>query len=346
LKLPGFLTFIWLALAQVLAQAQAQTTGTASPNATVSQEQTLVQPSVDQWLMRLHNASRGRTYAGTFVVTTGSFMSSSRIWHVCDGQQQVERVEALTGEPRSTFRRNDQVVTFLPTSRVAIHEKRESLGLFPEMLSRADSSLGQYYRLKIVGRERVAGLDADMAQLAPVDALRFGYRIWTEHKSGLVIKLQTLDAANSVLEQAAFSELQLNAPVQMARLSAQMDNTQGYRVRSAELVKTTAGQEGWVLKAPIPGFQAVSCNKRSEASLAGANSRTLQCVFSDGLASVSLFVEPFDALRHTAAQQQTPLAMGATHVLMRQIGEWWLTAVGEVPVQTLVLFAQGLERKK
>lgn len=342
MKLPGFLALVWLTLAQVLAQTQ--TTGATS--AASAQEQHLAQPSVDQWLKRLHDASRGRTYVGTFVVTTGSFMSSSRIWHVCDGQQQVERVEALTGEPRSTFRRNDQVVTFLPTSRVAIHEKRESLGLFPEMLNRADSSVGQYYRLKIVGRERVAGLDADMALLAPVDTLRFGYRIWTEHKSGLVIKLQTLDAAHAVLEQAAFSELQLNAPVQMARLSAQMDNTQGFRVRSSELVKTSAEQEGWVLKTPIPGFQPVSCNKRSEANLASTNSRTLQCVFSDGLASVSLFVEPFDANRHTVSQQQVPLAMGATHVLMRQIGEWWLTAVGEVPVPTLVLFAQGLERKK
>jgi sigma-E factor negative regulatory protein RseB len=76
-----------------------------------------VQRPLDQWLMRLHAASRGRAYSGTFVVSTGQFMSSSRIWHVCDGQQQIERVEALTGEPRSTYRRNDQVVTFWPGSR-------------------------------------------------------------------------------------------------------------------------------------------------------------------------------------------------------------------------------------
>ncbi len=287
-----------------------------------------VQPTVDQWLMRLHSASRGRAYIGTFVVTTGQYMSSSRIWHVCDGQQQMERVDALTGEPRSTFRRNDQVITFLPASRVAIRERRESLGLFPELLSRADSSLAQYYHLKSLGRERVAGLEADVAQLQPVDALRFGYRIWTEQKTGLVIKLQTLDSAQTVLEQAAFSELQLGASVVMAKLSGQMNATQGYQLRSTELVTT------------------MSCNKRSDGGLPGHPSGTLQCVFSDGLASVSLFIEPFDASRHQPAQQQAPLAMGATHVLMRQIGNWWLTAVGEVPVSTLVLFARGLERKK
>jgi len=303
-------------------------------------------PALDQWLMRLHSASRGRSYIGTFVVTTGQYMSSSRIWHVCDGQQQMERVDALTGEPRTTFRRNDQVITFLPNSRVAIRERRESLGLFPELLSQADSSLAQFYRLKTIGRERVAGLEADVARLLPMDALRFGYRIWTEQKTGLVVKLQTLDAGQAVLEQAAFSELQLGAPVIMAKLGGQMNATQGYRLRSTELVKTTAAQEGWQQTVLVPGFKPMSCHKRMEADLPGDPRGTLQCVYSDGLASVSLFIEPFDAARHQSAQQQTPLAMGATHVLMRQIGGWWLTAVGEVPVATLVLFAQGLERKK
>jgi len=305
-----------------------------------------VSPSLDQWLLRLHTASRGRAYIGTFVVTTSQYMSSSRIWHVCDGNQQMERVDALTGEPRSTFRRNDQVVTFFPASRVAIQERRESLGLFPDLLSQVDSSLAQFYRLKTIGHERVAGLAADVAQLQPVDALRFGYRIWTEKRTGLVIKLQTLDATQAVLEQAAFSELQLGAPVVMAKLSGQMNNTQGYQLRRADLVQTTAGQEGWLQTSGVPGFKPISCNKRMEGQLPGDPRGTLQCVYSDGLASVSLFIEPFDATRHQPTQVQTPLVMGATHVLMRQLGDWWLTAVGEVPVATLVLFAQGLERKK
>ena len=81
--------------------------------------------SISEWLMRMHEASRLRSYVGTFVVSsnTGS-MSSARIWHACDGDLQVERVESLTGAPRSTFRRNDEVVTFLPESRVVRTEKR------------------------------------------------------------------------------------------------------------------------------------------------------------------------------------------------------------------------------
>lgn len=301
---------------------------------------------ISRWLMRLHDAARQQTYVGTFVVTAGDTISSSRIWHVCDGQQQMERVEALTGVARTTFRRNDRVVTFLPERRVVISETRESFGLFPNLLNRADSSIARLYGLKVLGQERVAGYVSDVVHLVPADALRFGYKVWTERETGVVVKLQTLDAAQGVLEQAAFSELQLGEPVSMARLAALMDNTEGFKVYKPELVKTTAAQEGWSFKGQVAGFQPMACQKRVSATQPGASANTLQWVFSDGLASVSLFIESFDAARHRSMVPHEQLAMGATHMLTRRLGSWWITAVGEVPATTLAIFVQGLERNK
>jgi sigma-E factor negative regulatory protein RseB len=306
--------------------------------------------NVGDWLMRMHDASRKRAYIGTFVVSSSSgSLSSARIWHVCDGDQQMERVESLTGTPRTTFRRNDQVVTFLPESRIARTEKRESLGLFPNLLKSSDSAIGDFYTAQQVGSERVAGFDADVVYLAPKDKLRFGYRVWTEKKSGLVIKLQTLDAYGRVLEQAAFSELQLDAPVKMDKLAQMMAATEGYRVEKPDLVKTTAAAEGWALKSPVAGFKPMSCYKRPAGATVGPapDGSTMQWIFSDGLASVSLFVEAYDRQRHA---QEVQLTMGATQTLTQRLtdkgGDWWLTAVGEVPLATLKTFAQSLERKK
>jgi len=297
-----------------------------------------------EWLLRIHEASRRRAYIGTFVVTIGSSMASARIWHVCDGEQQMERVETLTGAPRSTFRRNDQVITFFPDSRVVVAERRESFGLFPNLLQPGDASIARFYTLRAAGQERIAGFETDVVQLRPRDKLRFAYQIWTEKKTGLVVKLQTLDVEGQVLEQAAFSELQLDAPVSMARLSQMMANTEGYQVETPEMVKTTAAAEGWSIKAPVPGFQPMSCYRRRGAGASeGRHDSTLQWIFSDGLATVSLFLEDFDPRRHGQAGAQ---ALGATHTLTRRHGDWWLTAVGEVPQQTLLTFAQALERRK
>ena len=301
------------------------------------------QRNISEWLLRMHEASRLRSYVGTFVVLSNSgSMSSARIWHACEGDLQVERVESLTGAPRSVFRRNDEVVTFLPESRVVRSEKRESAGRFPNLLKAGESSIPQFYEARPLGTDRVAGFEADVLQLAPKDNLRFGYRIWSEKKSGLVVKLQTVDAQGKVLEQVAFSELHLDAPVRAANLNQMMSATGGWRVEKPETVKTTAEAEGWHLRSPVAGFQSVNCYKRPGAA-AMAPEGTMQWVFSDGLAAVSLFVEPYDRQRHA---HEGLFASGATQTLTRRIDDWWLTAVGEVPQQTLNAFAQSIERRK
>ncbi|APW43638.1 MucB/RseB C-terminal domain-containing protein [Rhodoferax saidenbachensis] len=304
--------------------------------------------SINAWLMRLHEASRKRAYTGTFVVSAGGNMASAKIWHVCDGTQQMERVESLSGPPRSTFRRNDQVVTFYPQNRIAVAESRDSLGLFPNLLKSSDSTIAEFYKLKVLPQERIAGFDADVVQLVPKDNVRFGYRVWSEKKSGLVMQLQTLDLDGKVLEQAAFSELQLDAPVSMGKLSQMMANTDGYRVEHSDLQKTTADAQGWVMRTLVAGFKPMGCYKRPVAALAGASGHAagnaMQWMFSDGLATVSLFVEAYDSQRHVR-EGATDMG-GATHTLTRRFNAWWITAVGEVPPATLSIFARGLERKK
>jgi sigma-E factor negative regulatory protein RseB len=112
------------------------------------------------------------------------------------------------------------------------------------------------------------------------------------------------------------------------------------------MVKTSAIAEGWVLKNPVAGFQSMSCYKRpAPAALpgAGAGDEPLQWTFSDGLASVSLFVEPYDKQRHG---KESSLSLGATQTVTRQLDAYWLTVMGEVPMATLRVFANGLERRK
>ena len=293
----------------------------------------------------MHAASRQFSYVGTFVVsaTTGN-LSSARIWHVAQGDLLMERVESLSGAPRSTFRRNGQIMTFLPEDKVVKSEKRENLDFFPNLPGAPDSTIGELYDAQMLGKGRVAALDADVVQLVPRDALRFGYRVWCERRTGLVVALQTVDRDGRVVEQSAFSELQFNAPVKVKALQQMMSDTTGYRIEKAELERTTAAAEGWNLRESVPGFRAINCYRRSLDGHAKPE-RTMQWTFSDGLASVSLFVEPFDVRR---AAREATLALGATHTMTRRLadrdGDWWLTAVGEVPAQTLDAFAQALVR--
>ncbi|HEY9094245.1 MAG TPA: MucB/RseB C-terminal domain-containing protein [Hydrogenophaga sp.] len=298
--------------------------------------------TVNQWLTRMHEASRRRAYTGTLVVSAGSAMSTSRVWHVCDGNQQMERIETLTGAPRTTIRHNNDVITFAPDEKVAWVEKRESLGLFPELLRTPANQIPDYYGVRERGVERVAGHLSDVVEIVPRDEMRFGYRIWSEKRTGLVMKLQTLNARGDVLEQLAFTELQLNAPVRMKKLARLMKDTRGYEVHHSVLKTTTLEAEGWRMKELVPGFLLMNCHTRVPDQQSALDSQAMQCVYSDGLASVSLFFEPMEG---DPGQVDTGLGVvGATHSLARQIGSFRITVLGEVPPQTLGQFAQAIER--
>lgn len=295
--------------------------------------------TVSNWLGRLHSASRERAYTGTFVVTNGTRMAASKIWHVCDGTEQLERIETLTGSARVTLRRNDEVMTFVSDQRLVLKERREALRPFPDLLRTPDQRIETFYTARPVGSERVAGFEAFVVDFIPRDQLRHAYRIWSEKKTGLMVKMQTRSQDGRVLEQVAFTELQFDARVSMDELLRQMSSTAGYTVVQSRMQHTSANTLGWTLNATVPGFQSMSAYTRTERS----GNPSFQWVFSDGLASVSLFLETFDPSRHT---NEKIAADGATHSISRKMGNYWVTALGEVPVETLSLFLQALGRNR
>lgn len=300
------------------------------------------------WIARMHQAASRHDYSGTFVVLSGhGAMTSARIWHVCDGEHQIERVEQLSGKHRVLFRRGGEVRTFFPNERLVISEMRDAPGPFPRVPQTGGVQPSRHYAVEVAGQDRVAGLDADVLAFVPQDALRFGYRIWVDRASGLPLKMQTLDGGQ-VLEQAAFSDLAFEAPAGLQQMARLMDDVEGYRLVTIPTQPTTALAEGWLMDEAsqvVNGFVLQGCYKKnSYKPLKNKGYKVFQCIFSDGMATLSLFVEPAGAQpRHGGARTAS---VGSTRIVVRQIqGDAWVTAVGEVPAPTLRRFIEGLRRK-
>ena len=344
--------------------------------------------STAQWLARLRQASNASAYTGTYVVWSApGTLASSRIWHASSGDVRVERVDALSGQPRSTYRvtdrRGSNVETFLSAERVLRIDSSNPPGGGAGFPNLPDAIRGvspaNYYDARQKGQERVAGFMADVVQFVPRDDLRYGYRVWSEQRTGLVIKQQTLDEHGRVLEQVAFSSLTFDAPFNVTSLLRGMYRTRGWRVEHVVREPTVAAAEGWRIgepaAQPVPGFALQHCYRQSsvpvrvttaQAESTPANDsapssnnnsegavnqdqvadlRWFQCVFSDGLAAVSVFIEPYDAARRESYHEGQSADAGATHLLARHVGDTgWVTVVGEVPHQTLKRFAQEVSR--
>ncbi len=299
-------------------------------------------------LTRIHDAASRQNFQGTLVVSGGGVVSSARIAHYGEGGNQYERIESLDGQARYVYRHNDQIQTVWPGSHVALIEQAQALTSFPALLQGGVEQLAEFYDVNPQGVERVAGREAQVLLVLPRDAQRFGYRLWSDKASGLLLRSEVLNEQGEVIETSAFSEVTIGVKPQVESVTGPMRKLEGYRVIRPVPGRTTIEAEGWRMRQMVPGFREVNCVKRPmESPTADAREATsdpvLQAVFSDGLTYVSVFIEPFDAKRH---QRSLRTAVGATQTLMRRQGDWWVTAVGDVPPATLLAFVNGLERRK
>jgi sigma-E factor negative regulatory protein RseB len=122
-----------------------------------------------------------------------------------------------------------------------------------------------------------------------------------------------------------------------------ISNLSGWTVARAPVDQVDMEAQGWVVPTDIAGFTRIREVRRPMAARdAGAPPIYVnQAVYSDGLATVSVFIEPADNNNRTEGSGGT----GATHMLVKKRGDAWLTVLGEVPAGALQQFASALEYK-
>jgi sigma-E factor negative regulatory protein RseB len=319
-----------------------------TPIALAQAEPSAAAREMRSWLMRIHSAASHRNFQGTFVVSGGGSVASARIAHFCDGRNQYERIESLDGPARRVFRHNDMVHTLWPASRIALLEQRDLLNSFPALLQGGDDNIHEVYDVQAMASERVAGRDADVLLVRPRDAHRYGFRLWADKASGLLLRSDVLGERSELLETAAFSDVAIGIRPQVESVLQPMRRLEGYRIVRPVLKPTQLEAEGWILRVATPGFRQVSCVRRPmespmNAAAEPARRDVVQTIYSDGLTHVSVFIEPFSPDHHVKPLLTT---IGATQTLMVRQADWWITVVGDVPASTLRAFANGLERRR
>ncbi|MDP2006346.1 MAG: MucB/RseB C-terminal domain-containing protein [Rubrivivax sp.] len=300
------------------------------------------------WLSRISSAAAAGNYRGTMVFSAGGTMSSSRVGHYAVGEQVYEQLEALDGRQQRILRHNDAVHTLWPQARRAVVEKRETLAGWSTTPQVVDPQALEQYEFRREGRGRVAGREAVVILLEPRDELRYAQRLWADQATSLLLRADVIGqaagqgAARPVLESTAFSEITIGIRPQPEAVLQPLRSLDGYRVVRPQQTRTTLEAEGLAITHPVVGFRLVGCVKRGMET-AGGEELVLQAVFTDGLAHVSLFIEPFKPQRHNDELQAQ---RGATGTLTVRRGEDWFTVVGDVPPATLKLFAAAAERRR
>lgn len=297
---------------------------------------------------KMQLAAQKNNYSGTFVYQQANQMRTSRITHLLEGKNELEKLEILDGNLREYIRRNEEVTCYIPEEKTLLIEKRVTQDVFPAIFSASPEDVAVYYHFRKSSDGRVAGFSCQSILLEPKDDLRYSYRLCVEKSTGLLLRAQTLDKKNEVIEQIFFTQIEIGK-IDRNRVKSSFGNISGWRQENA--VMKPVSIHDWEVKWVPPGFKKIREMKRlvsDNSTPAGDNSNKpalaqreiAQMVFSDGLAAISVFIEPSTQSRTEGVRQQ-----GAMSILGKRHGDFWLTIVGEVPAKSVMQLANSIEYK-
>jgi sigma-E factor negative regulatory protein RseB len=301
------------------------------------------------WLDRMAMALEQVSYSGTLVEVYGSGASVVRVVHRSDGGVATERLTAVDDVGREIIHRGSEVTAILPDRRQVLVDRRDdsagAAGAGP-IGGRFAAGLdvpAAHYRLAAQPGGELLGRATRLIHVRPLDALRYGYRLWLDEATAIPLKVEVVGTDGAVLEQVVFAEIHLGEPIASAAVEPSVA-TEGFAVRREPAgPRATAGSDAdgadWAAARLPPGF-ALRATRSKTGARDGA--RLVQLVYSDGVASVSVFVEP-DATATAAAPGEGATALvGADSVYSRLGDGWRITAMGEVPPQTAALIARAV----
>ena len=299
------------------------------------------------WLERMTRALDTRNYVGTFFHVSGRRVETMRIVHRDRDGRVTERLESLDGAGREYVRRSDgRLICYFPDRHTVLVATRPSGAPFLSALPKFGAGVDRFYRIRELPGERLLGHQVTVIAVDPKDQFRFGYRLWIDRRTAMPLKTELRDAHGHVIEQILFASLTMPARIPDRELDAHVP-TSGVRwIVQRPVGRTTAGAAALRPAALPPGFRLTVAGAQT---IGAAHRPAEHLVYSDGLATVSLFVEPRP--RPPAAAAAATPAAAPMHGLARfdagfafstVVEGHQVTAVGEVPAKTVEFIAHSV----
>lgn len=283
------------------------------------------------WLKTVAFAAHQTDYSGLVVYQYDNHVETSRITHVVEPDSEYEKLESLDGPRREIIRHHGQVWCYLGHRMVQV-DSHQGRSRFPSLLPDQLSALSANYLAREAGTERVAGYNAQVILFQPRDNLRYAHKIWAHTDSGLLLKAAVLDDKNRVIEQYAFTQLQIGGNIDRSWIGSK--GTAGFAAGLSVSPETassgTAINSGWVVDALPAGFRKT---REIQRPMRGKHAPVTQIVYSDGLSAISVFIEPSD---RDEDDVEGLSSRGAVNLHHKVLDKHLITVVGEVPPRTVM----------
>ena len=288
------------------------------------------------WLERMNRAVEELNYRGTFVHVLDGTPETLHIVHRNADGQSGERILSLDGASREIVRQGARVQGIFPDRRLVLFETRRDVSPLATALPSDTAELTPHYSIELGGSERVANRAVQVLEIKPRDEFRYGYMLWLDQETAMPLKSHLVDEQGKVVEEILFTDIEFPADIPAAALEPTID-TSGFTMQRAADAKPLDASIPW-RAAALPGGFKLSI--ATESRIAGSDTPVGHLVYSDGLATVSVFIEDPATEAEVGEGFST---MGSTNVYSLTLSSGQkATAIGEVPRQTVRSIASSL----
>jgi len=292
------------------------------------------------WLDRMSSAMRQMSYQGTFLYIADERMETMRITHVVDEAGSRERLVSVSGPHREVIRDQSGLKWISGDEESVMADPLVNWPMFLEQSVRGLPGDSTHYQFKLGDQKRIAERTAQRVDIISADDFRYSYSLWLESGSGLLLQWQLTDQKGEILAKLVFTELSMGSEVDLSELKNSSGKMQqvhsGLPVGAA---KSVSESSQWRAQWLPPGFR-MTANRAPGQS---PESSFQHQVYSDGIASVSLYVEPLESSSGAGLGLHE---LGTSHIFSRKLDEVMVTVVGDVPAITVEKIAQSVSHNK
>jgi len=291
-------------------------------------------------LSHMSSSIHKHNYDGIFVYSHNGRIDTMRIVHKTVGGMEKERLVSLSGSAREVIRDNDSVTCILPDDRAVMVDTSRPKKLFPVLLTESVEKIAVYYQISADEDTRIANRAARVINVLPKDSYRYGYRLGLDGSTGLLLSSQLLGQDHSVLEQIIFTDISIDGDIDDRHLEPSISG-EGYKrmVSRREGRPQTDNSHNWHVGWLPEGFMM---RDHELDPIPTSKMPVEHLVYSDGLASVSVFIEEIEKAED---RLEGISSMGAMSAYGAMIGKYQVTVVGEVPPKTVRLIGESVRQQ-
>ncbi len=296
--------------------------------------------SAQKWLEKMLQAASNINYQGVIIYGDSKNWNSLHISHAVIAGQEYEKMLYLTGKPREFIRQGNQLMCIHANTNVTKLNKQLTQNPVAKNFVHGLMHSQKLYHITLQGQERIAGRAAQKISLTPKDPYRYSYQLWLDTHTALMLRSDMLNK-NQLLERFQFAQIQIGIDLPKMLFKPE---TKG-QLTTAKIAnnppKDQAKPQNWQMTWLPEGFKRPPMNIDSVSRQEHGEKQ----MYSDGLSSFSIFIEP--TLESMPEMQQQ---WGATAALVKyklhnkQL--YKITIVGELPILAMQKIADAIHFDK